>query len=334
MKKEIKIIIFYGLSFINMIFLYGGRFIGLPYILSNIALFTLIVFIAYLIIDWFTNKLLNKKLTESKQNIIIFSRVAVFFLVIILIGGSQLIYIQKKDTLYQRRCEYYDQYNNIIYESFYTGVCPDLAIITQNNDQLIFEVNQDAIGSKNFEAITSRGIVLNNVDGDVTLTSLSNITIEYNDNHDITLFDIKLSEYITYTKSGENKAVFYSYHREVKNTIGSSFESIVKEAEYIAYSAEFIDSLSHFEFNDLDYSKYRLYESGIDNIDDPIGDSTIIKEQFISETETISEIVLQISHSSTQVSVDAYYDMNWDTPAFTESSLYSYDGYMRIAERV
>lgn len=333
MKTKLKIVVLIILALINLVLFYTERFVTLPYVLGNITIFTLFVFIAFIIIDMFTKLLLKRNLTEQKQNIVIISRTVVFFLIVVLVGSSQLIYIQKKDTLYQRRCEYYDEYNNIIYESLYVGVCPDLEILVQNDDELVFEVKQEAIGTKNFDTFKNRGISIDEVDGSVNVNSLSNIAIHYDDNHFVSTFDIKLSEYITYYQSGLETQILFSYHRVVENTLGGSFESIVKEAEYLEYSNRFVEVLSHHVFNDSDYLEYRLYESNIQGIEDPIGDSTIIREEILSEGVTISDMVLELRHSDSQIAVDAYYDANWDTPIFTENSLFSEDGYINISKR-
>lgn len=321
MKKEVKDTLLFLFVVLTISLQSTQRFIVLPYVLRNVFLYILIVYIGYVIIRYFTKKLLSDNPTKKKENIVIITRTIMFILLVVLVGGSQLFYIAKRDTSYLRRCEYYDDYSNIIYESLYIGSCPDIEVLDKNDEELIFRVEEEAIGITNFNTFRNRGIVIDEVDDFVTAVSLTDIAIKYDENHYVESFNIKLSEYITYSEDGIESQIYYGYHRIVDTIFGENFNTALKEADYIEYSNGFNEDLAHHQFSDDDYTGFSIYAVDAEETEDSLADTIIIKESVKINGETKSEELLEIRHNNDNTSISAFYDANWDIPIYTQVNL-------------
>jgi len=227
-------------------------------ILKHISLFLLIGIGAYAVTTAILKKLVSKyKPTGTKESLVYIGRVLSFGVIIILFGSLQYNFIKFTETPYVEGCQFYDKYDNLIYQSkFYTS-CPDLDIITSNEEVLEFNVQEHTdIKEAAILGVSETALSRNDL---LDLTVFSTIKIEYFDNSQIKSISYRVTFNGEVTGEG-NSSTYYSYHKKIENSFDSGYSSIVQEAEIkTTYDYTKDLTLDHYDFEDSDYTSTTFY---------------------------------------------------------------------------
>lgn len=261
MKKIINysLIIFLVMYYVS-IYLPSSNFI------KEMSLYLFLALVTYKIIDYFYIKIMKR--TEGKPSLQSFTnlmKVLVFGLVLLGIGFVQINDFKIRKTLYPEGCKYYDLYDNLIYQSLYSGECPKLENYQDSDDFISFSVNESFSGKYSYRFVDDLFVVDYNANGSyLEFSAKSNVEIHYDNNNRIENVIIKSSELIKVREDENDEHASYiynSYFREVKNLYNEdSFESITRYGE--VHDKEFIPTTTdvvHHEFDDKEVTTTRLY---------------------------------------------------------------------------
>jgi len=243
-------------------------------ILRHISLFLLIGIGAFALTTAIFKKFMSKyKPTGAKGNALYVGRVVSFGVIIILFSIFQFSYIEFSETPQVHGCQYYDEYKNAVYQSKFYESCPNLNIITNNEDVLEFTVKEYTESKEAATLVMSESTLKKN--DHFELEVLSTIRIEYYSDTKVKKIDNKVT-YISEIVGDENSSTYYSYHKVVENSFQEGYSSLVRET--ITYDSNSIINLEHLNFVDDDYSTTRYYlVEGYEPI-----------EGYLDNTDTIS----------------------------------------------
>lgn len=266
------------------------------FIYRNLLVFSFMSLLAYRVINYFSKYFFAKSKSEKHNNIIIISRTLTFILSLIIIFNVQMLYIEKNAIPYEYTCEYYDQYNNLVYENLYYGLCTDIDVVTQTDSTFIFTVREDLGTLSNYNDISSLDLHSISDTGSIKVISLSDVVVEYDDTGRITEYDIKYSINIEYSVDDIVKIGSYSYHRNVVNSYENSrFETTSESAYSSTYDTEStFDNLIHFNFNEDEYTIHYIYRS-YEDLDSSLSiDYNLIREIDVPGNEPSTRIIAEV----------------------------------------
>lgn len=228
-------------------------------IIRQIAIFWFLAWTAYTLISGLSKALISKfSLTGHKESLVYFGRVLMFTLIIIAIGFFQYDFVQFTQIPYVYGSKYYDQYQNLIYQSEFSQSDPTLNIIYQDDYKLVFNVNEESSVEHVRSNVGIDEIIV--LDATINKERLSTIEINYNTDHKIKSVDYRVSQYNKTLSDEGGYTYFYSAHHTIENAYINHFESTVSIADYeIRYKGLPIENLSHYDFDVQDYSQVKYY---------------------------------------------------------------------------
>jgi hypothetical protein len=160
-------------------------FTNITYYIKHMSVFVFLSFTSYIIIKYVYEYFNNHAKTNNQIKLNGVMRVSIQALLLTVILFAQLRYIERKDTVVNNHCEYYDQFGNMIFESQYYFECPTYSIIENTNNSLMMEFNQK---TKDYYFTTyyynpelSLDEESNTILGNMNFELLTTISITYND---------------------------------------------------------------------------------------------------------------------------------------------------------
>jgi hypothetical protein len=209
-------------------------------VVKYILLFAAMIFVAYILIEWFSKIIIKEnKRTEPIQKGLKWIKLIAFSLILMLISSFQIDYISQTEVPSIAACKYFDEYNNLIYQSMYYDVCPELNVSTHTSDTLEFSVYE----SKEVEFY----------DRFVSESLNYHITINY-ENKLITSIDSKTS--LVRTSDFEGELTYYKIdtHHIIENNYDGSFSRNEKYAYHVIETNDIENTYGgFFDFNSDDY---------------------------------------------------------------------------------
>ena len=297
--KKVQTITAFILLAVNIWMRFYAPIIRMALILKHISLFLLIGIGAYAGTTRIFKRFMKKyKPTGTKENLLYTGRVVSFGLIIILFGLFQFSFVEFSETPYTEKCRYYDNYNNLVYETMIYESCPELSIVELNEyvfefnvmeHSTIFEISEIAPEQDDLSRWDDYNIEFN-----------TTIRIEYDNDHRIT----DINQQMTYIsqivyKEGNQKTYIYNYQKLVLNDYANVYESIVKEAELISDYPGLIEMYpEHHLFNETDYEITRYYIADLEHREiqpeeHPISTWTYdLYKEIYSETDTPESLYL------------------------------------------
>lgn len=283
--KKLKIIATILLVVVNIWMRFYAPIVKVALVLKHISLFLLLGIIAYSITTFFLRKIIKRYNPKgTKETIVYVGRSVTFGLLVIVFGVVQFNYIQFSETPYTELCKYYDNYNNLVYETMIYESCPELDIITLNDNIFEFEVSEQT------NVYEVAGIAPEQEDlskwDDYELITNSTIRIEYDDIQRIIKIDQQLVMLSTIGyKEGNLQTNYYGYHKIIDYDYSELFEVTYKEAEVLNKFDGIVDVYTgYYIFDELDYSTIRYYADNLDYREAQPGDN----EEPISGDNPIS----------------------------------------------
>jgi len=185
---------------------------------------------------------------------------------VFILFSFQLNYYNKVDSYIDYRCEYYDQYYNLIFASPRIYSCPVIDVSDEGTYNLTFTTNTTYLGTRNLNSLSLIDVSTIDPTIQVSVESVTITTIEYDEDYNITYYHNQITELISYGDT----VVYTSSSKIVENTYSSdSFETIISYASIIDDSRN--DTL-HYPFEETDYEKTTTYTSKENILDYPITD--------------------------------------------------------------
>lgn len=234
-------------------------------ILKHISLFLLLGIIAYNFTTYLLKRIIKRyNPTGIKETLVYIGRSISFGIVIIIFGLFQFSYIEFSETPYTEICRYYDNYNNLVYESMIYESCPNLNVVELTDTVFEFTVSEYS-NVYEIAEISPEKEDLSKWD-DYAIKLNTTIRIEYDSKNRITNINQQMTfiSNIEYSE-GNLKTYKYSYQKIVSNDYSDIFESVYKEAEILFEYDGFVDIYTgHNLFEEIDYEIIRYY---VDNLD-------------------------------------------------------------------
>ena len=251
-------------------------------ILKHVSLFLILGIFAYFIVTLISKKIVKKYSLSGKGVAIInITRVISFTLVIILVSVIQYDFVSYSETPSMKYCSYYDKYNNLIYETVFHSICPEINIIQNENNILQFSITEES-DAPEVAYLADEDIRVGHKD-QFHIQTLSHIKITYNDNQRIDTIDQQYSYIAKFENDSEFTNKYYSYHKIIHYDYSNVFESTVKTAEMeniFTGINEF--NLTHHVFSDENY-KETIYHLEELNRETSISGNESINYNFIKE---------------------------------------------------
>ncbi|MFH2117645.1 MAG: hypothetical protein ABII85_06290 [Bacillota bacterium] len=262
---------------------------------KNIFVFLFIALTIYTFTTYWS-KLLIKKYspTGTKETLVYVGRVLTFGILLVSFSAFQYNYIQFSGVPFAEGCKYYDQYNNLIYQSEFYESTPELSIRIQDEFNLGFDVEESYI----LEGVDS--IVgdddISGSNATLELYRLTTVDIQYNIEHKITSVDYKVSQYNNTLSDTYKQTNYYSYNQLINNSYYDQFESSMNESVYQErFDYIVTDELSHHDFISEDYTTIRYYiEDGYESENDIL--YHLVKDYRNDEGDFINEEVASINY--------------------------------------
>lgn len=265
----------------------------LVFIVKHLSFYLFIVLLAFRIIVFFANLLINK--AEGKAsllNLINTMKVVTFIVVITLVGYLQFEYIEQKERLYVTGCLYYDEYDNIIYQSLYWGNCPELENYHKDNNILSFTVNEKKEGlysSTNLYNVDGFNEYFEKVKLSFNTTSFVKITYE---GKKIINAEIIRDELIK-VETDNTKYVLNSYYRNVSIDY-DDYVITLYDGEYHRYDTN--ETTHIFTSDELTFRKLYAIKQVIDEKKHRLdiykeveGESELLSTSYVSITDRMIE---------------------------------------------
>ncbi|AIO19136.1 hypothetical protein KQ51_01259 [Candidatus Izimaplasma bacterium HR1] len=237
---------------------------SMTFVIKHSLIFIFFTFTIYLIISRITRELLSRELLDQQITRLLILRSLTFIVMLSLVLVFQLNYINKKEGFVDYNCQYYDEFDNIVYANQLAGLCPKLDVIQQSKD--IFEFTTDISLEYQQEpyGLISMGLVSTRDYGTGGTARIKTHTlITYTDNFNIETYDSKLVVISTYDIDGETMHDYRSLHRNLININESNyFEQVEKKAEITLLKQDEID-FDYYTFADSSYVSEKIYTTKI-----------------------------------------------------------------------
>jgi len=258
MKKAIIITtLFLGVVYVGAHFYAPINQVAL--ILKHVSLFLILGIFAYFVVTLMSNKIIKKyNLSEKGVSIINVIRAISFTLVIILVSVIQFDFVSYTETPSIKYCSYYDKYNNLIYESVFHSICPEMSIIQNENNILEFSISEGS-DAKEASWLADEEINVGYKD-QFYIQTLSHIKITYTDSERVESIDQHYSYIASFEDDSEFTNKYYSYHKTINYDYSNVFERIVKTAEMENIFTGITDyNFTHNIFSEEDYTETIYY---------------------------------------------------------------------------
>ena len=265
----------------------------LVFIVKHLSFYLFIGLLAFRIIVFFANLLINK--AEGKAsllNIINLLKVFTFILVLSVVGLLQYEYIEQKERIYILGCLYYDEYDNLIYESLYWGNCPELEDYINEDEHLSFTVKETKTGFYayyNFLKEDGGRELLNSVN--LTFDTITKVNISY-DAKRIVNVEMHRNEVIKVEKDSIKYAL-NSYYRNV--TIDyENLEITSADGEYHHHDTN--ETSHNFTSDELTLRKLYALKQEVDDKNQRLdiykevdGESELLSTSYVSIYDRVIE---------------------------------------------
>ncbi|MGS0972835.1 MAG: hypothetical protein ACVCEJ_06350 [Candidatus Izemoplasmataceae bacterium] len=235
MKKKdfIFLLVLFTVYFVSIT---APWFLTVSFYTKHLSIFLILSYISYLIIrkvfTGFNQKAMKEKQIRKNQIL----RITTLGIVLIFIIFAQLRFIETKDTLELDKCDYYDQYGNLIFESEYHMGCAKVNLIKFNEFELQIEFEEykepTYLETYFYNPIlrdaSGGGEYYPTVQSKLEFESLSTITIHYNS--DGLIIDADMMHSLVVRNHTTNQAVLTTKRVYIENTyIKGEYSSIKME---------------------------------------------------------------------------------------------------------
>jgi hypothetical protein len=255
MKKTIiKTILIFLSVFFYIIANNFSRQFQFALIVKYIILFAAMVFTAYTIIEWISKTIIKEtQKSENIQNGLRWIKLIAFAIIIMGISTFQINYIKQTEVPSVAACKYFDEYNNLIYQSMYYDICPEINIINQTSDTLEFSVYE-------FKEIEL-------YDRFNTDNLNYHIVIHYEEG---LIKSVDSKAYLLRTSDLEGELSYYliDTHHIIQNNYEGSFSRLEKYAYRVVETSDIENTYgSFYEFQENEY-EVNEFTTSYDEIDD------------------------------------------------------------------
>jgi len=296
MMKKIKKIIYLILLYIFIYMQYISSLNWIVVFVKHFSIFLGLALISYDVVTAITKTIITKhRLKGVLETIAYIFRVTTFAVLIINISLIQIDYIKFQDVPYTRGCKYYDNYNNLIYQSEYALNCPDLNIVTNNDHTLTFNVTETKTENDFDKFIIDENNYIDN-NPVMNIETLKSISFHYDESNRIDLISYQISTLTQVTAEGYDDYQSYnSFHQIIKNEYDdSSFNQFVSTVS--RRFDQFLSSkLTHYTFDEIDYNHKHYYTV----VDTKTPDNVMyhLVKDYTEDDELKSKIIASIDYT-------------------------------------
>jgi len=265
-------------------------------IIKNVFIFWVLAWAIYTLTTYLSKTLIKRfSLSGIKETFVLIGKVAIFSLLLVSVGVFQFNSFKFSQTPFAEGCKYYDQYNNLIYQSEFYGNTPELNIYAQDEFNLGFEVEEQLMLEDIRTTIgADQDIQLSHAKLD--MYRLTTVDIQYNIDHKIISLNYKVSQYNNTLSETHNQTQYYSFNQIISNSYVDQFESNVNEAVYQnRFDYIITEQLTHHQFVSEDYATIRYYiEDGYESENDTL--YHLVKEYENDEGNLVNEEIASINY--------------------------------------
>jgi|LGOV01.1.fsa_nt_gb hypothetical protein len=281
--------------FIILILAYIGTLFAEPldktYIYSkHIILFIIIGSISYLILNRITKStIVRLNLEGAKETLALSLKVIAFAGTLVLTSFIQMDYIGYSETLLERNCRYYDDYNNLIFSSPYYSKCPELEIIENTDNTLSFVARNLLEGTLDDYRFDENDQETTTID--MRLSIISETTISYDSNNRISNVSINSSTISEIYGKADTKLFNHSYSVFVENTYDGGFRQLNKSATYSEEIYTVPSEQSYHVFSEEDYETITYYSGELSE-----DSEFVLYKEYMEDEILVTEIQTTISY--------------------------------------
>lgn len=208
-KLYVYIMVFFAVVYIASI-TFLPFYNPIYFYIQHVSLFLFVAMFIFFLMKFGYNRF-NKKVT--KKNVLNIFTVVMFGILLFGFSNIQLAFIERYQTSEFQNCAYYDKYDNAIYYTQLMNQCPDLEIITETDDTLIFSVYEEA------DDLAEPGYMTSNIIQNSKMKAKTRVDVEihYFDGGTIESVETFKSTNIEITNDEEVVKAFNSFHTMIVN---------------------------------------------------------------------------------------------------------------------
>lgn len=261
-------------------------------ILKHISIFLIVGIIAFVVITFLAKRIIKRFIQTDRGITIVNSiKTAVFILLVALVSFIQFDYVAYAESPHIKYCSYYDHYNNLIYESVFHSVCPEVIFEKETSNVFSFTIKEESDAYQVASLMDETVEISDQNSFHIDMETV--ITIEYRNTSSIKQIDQQTTYVASYIEYGSKKVMYNSYSKNIFYFDGDVFSSRVRTAEtnevlegYTTYP------LTHHSFEESDYSETLYYFEQYDT--EESSSMLATRYDFYKEDNESTEVIAKV----------------------------------------
>ncbi len=248
-RKHYIVMMLVFLLSIAIITSFQPRFNQLILIIKHVSYFLFFSLLAVSIIILIYHRALKQEffMKHTHQIYLKIFTLLIFGLMLYGLSNIQLNYIERYETPDLSSCQYYDEYGNLLYDSYFRFSCPVLEVIDSGDDYIVLNGIEQVTGvNDTFYLDGTRvngGLIESQIDFD--------ITVRYDELNRIKNYQLLWTQYSTIDTNNDQFYGYVSIKREISNDYAENeFTSTQNNYRYEKLLNGIVDSIysDHYDF--------------------------------------------------------------------------------------